>query len=385
MIPTRISPHVLVMLALALGTACSSHHRTLDETPRPITASPLQLHVATGEELELSRGQGRAVSLELRLARRDEAAASGETNVGPYTVTYLITPATGYYEADPGVPAALTWHDVSEPGESHLGVVIRDTVDGRLVEGAAVRAIIHPRRGSTITRTLPFGWRPVLNRYGENLRLPAGAFSLRIVIDTTQAAPRHEERTRGVTAVFPRIILRAGSIESAAQRVATGDGIEARELAQEEGVWERRAIDGMLNGGIAHGIRQHVSDYDVTIAVERPFDASAPDAGHDAYLAVIIQDSASGREISAVHARAQMLDRDGRVVATRELPYVRHPWLSHHGTWWRVPRDGEYVFRVHADAPSLRRYGRATGLEFRNGIDLELPAIRLNARSSAGR
>lgn len=387
--PSRVCYSVFALATVlpALG-ACSSRatsHPTLEETPSPITASPLQINVATSDELELSRGQGRAVGLELRLARRDEAAASGETNVGPYTVTYLITPATGYYEADPTVPAALTWHDVSAPGESHLGVVIRDTTDGRLVERAAVRAIIRPRRGATITRELPLGWRPVLNRYGENVRLPSGTFSLHIVIDTIPGAERDDDDSHAVTAVFPSVAIRAGAIERAAQRVATGDGIEARELAQEEGVWVRRKVDGFLNGGIAHGIRQHVGDYDVTIAVERPFDPSATDSAHDAYLAVIVQDSASARAIPALHVHAQMLDSDGHVVATRALPYVHHPWLSHNGTWWSVPRDGDYVFRVHVDPPALRRYGRATGLEFRNAIDLSLPAVHLAARSRAGR
>lgn len=372
------------LLPLVSLSACSAHRR-LDETPRAVTASPLQLHVATSEELELSRGEGRAVALELRLVRRDEAAASGETNVGPYTVTYLITPAMGYYEADPGVAAALTWHDVSEPGESHLGIVIRDTADGRLVEGVRVRATIRPRRGSSITRELPLGWHPALNRYGENVRLPAGAFSLHVTIDTMPAAESHKSGTRDVTAVFPSVALRTGSIERAAQRVAVGDGIEARELAQEEGVWERRAIEGLLNGGIAHGIRERVSDYEVTIALERPFDPTAADTAHDAYLAVIVQDSASGREIPDIRVRAQMLDSDGHVVATRALPYVRHPWLSHHGTWWRVPRHGEYVFRVHADPPAVRRYGRVTGLQFRNAIDIDLPAVQLDARSASGR
>lgn len=382
--PRTVLAAAMLATTLALG-ACSKHRTVLDETPRPVTASPLQLHVATAEELETTRGEGRAVALELRLARRDEAAATGETNAGPYTVTYLITPATGYYESDPGVPAALTWHDVSEPGESHLGVVIRDTTNGRLVEGVSVRATIRPRRGASTTRDLPLGWRPVLNRYGDNLRLPSGTFSIHITIDTTPAAPRQEDGTRDVSAVFPTVTLRAGSIERAAQRVATSDGIEARELAQEEGVWERRAIDGLLNGGIAHGMRKRISDYDVTAAVERPFDPSAPDSAHDAYLAVIVQDTASGREIPALHIRAQMLDGDGNVVATRELPYVRHPWLSHHGSWWRVPRDGDYTFHIHADPPPLRRYGRVTGLEFRNAIDLELPAIHLSARSASGR
>jgi hypothetical protein len=287
--------------------------------------------------------------------------------------------------SDPAVPAALTWHDVSGPGESHLGVVIRDTADGRLVEGATVHAIVRPRRGASITRELPYGWYPVLNRYGDNVRLPAGTFSLRIVIDTTPGASHDDGDARDVSVAFPTVTLRSAAIERAAQRVATGDDTEGRELAQEEGVWERRAIDGLLNGGIAHGVRRRISDYDVTVVVERPFDAAATDSAHDAYLAVVVQDTASGREIPALDARAQMLDGDGHVVATHELTYVRHPWLSHLGAWWRAPRDGDYTFRVHVAPPPLRRYGRVTGLEFRNAIDLELPAIRLNARSASGR
>lgn len=373
-------------LGAAVVVACATQP-TLDETPRPITASPLQLRAATGEELETSRGAGRAVDLELRLARRDESAASGEVTAGPYSVTYLVTPATGYYESDPGVPAALTWHDVVGPGESHLSVVVRDTSDGRLVEGLAVSATIKPRRGRAFSWELPFGWHPVLNRYGENMRLPAGPFALRISIDTAARVGDDDGhgRARAIVASFPSVVLRTGSIEAAAQRVARSDGIEARELAQEEGLWERRAIESMLNGGIAHGQRVRTAGYDVTIAVERPVDAAATDTAHDAYLAMIVQDTASGRAIPALRVRAQMLDADHRVVATRDLDYVRRPWLSHFGAWWRVPQDGRYTFHVHADAPAVRRYGRATGLEFRRGIDVDLPSIRLSTRSESGR
>ena len=370
-------------LGAIVGLACASQP-TLDETPRPITASPLQLRAATSAELETSRGAGRAVDLELRLARRDEAAASGEATAGPYSVTYLVTPATGYYEADPGVPAALTWHDVTAPGESHLSVVVRDTADGRLVEGLTVTATIKPRRGRAFSWELPFGWHPVLNRYGENVKLPAGAFGLRISIDTTGHGG-DDDHARAIVASFPNVALRTGAIEAAAQRVATGDGIEARELAQEEGTWERRAIESMLNGGIAHGQRVRADGYDVTIAVERPVDAAATDTAHDAYLAVIVQDTASGRAIPGLRIRAQMLDGDRRVVDTHELDYVRRPWLSHFGSWWRVPSDGRYTFHVHVDAPGVRRYGRATGLQFRKAIDVDLPSIRLSASSGSAR
>jgi hypothetical protein len=376
-----VKPRTFALLSAIAGMACA-RQPTLDETPRPITASPLQIRAATSAELETSRGAGRAVDLELRLARRDEAATSGEVTAGPYSVTYLVTPATGYYEADPGVPAALTWHDVTAPGESHLSVVVRDTTDGRLVEGLAVTATIKPRRGRAFSWELPFGWHPVLNRYGENVRLPAGAFGLRISIDT--AGPGGDDRhRRAVVASFPNVALRTGAIEAAAQRVATSDGIEARELAEEEGVWERRAIESMLNGGIAHGRRVRASGYDVTIAVERPVDAAAADTAHDAYLAVIVQDTASGRAIPGLRIRAQMLDGDRRVVDTHELDYVRRPWLSHFGSWWRVPSDGRYTFHVHVDAPGVRRYGRATGLQFRKAIDVDLPSIRLSASSGS--
>lgn len=370
-------------LSAVFVLACATQP-TLDETPRPITASPLQLRAATGEELETSRRGGRAVDLELRLARRDEAAASGEVTAGPYSVTYLVTPATGYYESDPGVPAALTWHDVAAPGESHLSVVVRDTADGRLVEGLAVSATIRPRRGRAFSWDLPFGWHPVLNRYGENIRLPAGPFGLRISIDTAPRAGDDDGHARAIVASFPNVALRTGAIEAAAQRVATSDGIEARELAQEEGLWERRAIESMLNGGIAHGQRTRVDGYDVTIAVERPVDAAGSDTAHDAYLAMIVQDTASGRAIPGLRVRAQMLDADHHVVATRDLAYVRRPWLSHFGAWWRVPKDGRYTFHVHADAPAVRRYGRATGLEFRKAIDVDLPSIRLKVGSESG-
>lgn len=383
----RLFPVIVPVLAsvAAVTIACASHRTLLDEAPRVVTASPLQLHAATSEELETSRGEGRAVALELRLARRDEAATSGEATVGPFTVAYLITPATGYYESDPGVPAALTWHDVGGPGESHLSVIIRDTADGRLVQGASVRANIRPRHGASITRDLPYGWYPALNRYGDNVRLPTGTFALHVVIDTTQSSSHGDDDARDVSVTFPSVTLRPVAIERAAERVAMGDDTEARELAQEEGVWQRRAIDQFLNGGIAHGVRQRVSDYDVTVAVERPFDAAATDSARDAYLAVIVQDTASGREIAALAVRAQMLDGDGHVVATRDLAYVRHPWLSHHGTWWRVPRDGDYTFRVHIAPPAVRRYGRVTGLEFRNAIDIDLPPIPLGAASANGR
>ncbi|GJG86120.1 hypothetical protein tb265_13010 [Gemmatimonadetes bacterium T265] len=123
---------------------------------------------ATPEELERARDQGNAVRQELVWVRAHEAAASAEMAVGEYRLAYAVTPALPY--AEPGAGGRLVRHDPA-PGEVHLGVVVRDAADGRVVPGLTVRTTLVDAGGRTLdARPLPFGWYPVLHRYGDNLR-----------------------------------------------------------------------------------------------------------------------------------------------------------------------------------------------------------------------
>lgn len=371
---TRIRIGSVACATVLAAIACGGSRAPVGTGAVSATATPLQLQAATPSEREIAIALGRATGVELETVRRAEAAQSGDTTVGHFTITYLVTPATGYYLADPGVPEALTWHDIDAPGEVHLSVVVRDTIDGRWVaQGERTQAAMVPRRGAATRAALVQGWYAALDRSGENVKLPSAPFTLRVAVDTSSAPG-----AQAMLVEFSGVRLRPGAIEHAAQRVASSDALDLREAAQEEGVQARRAVAQMATSATIARTHQRIGDYDVTATVERPVTPARHAMG--AYVALVLQDTASGRMIPVTGATASLIDENGATMSSAPFGHVSHPRFDHFAAILPTPPrggGGRYLLRVHVPPPAVRRYGRAAGLVFRRGFDLELRDIPL--------
>lgn len=364
---------------------------------------------ATAEELERARDQGNAVTREFDWVREHEAVASAEMAVGEYRVAYAITPALPYAEPDAG--GRLVRHD-PRPGEVHLGVVVRDAADGRLVPGLAVRVTLVDASGRAVdARPLPYGWYPLLNRYGDNLRWPGlgaggatAADGAPVTVRVDVAPPtywRHDPSNGdrfadSVTAEFTRVTVHAAALARAAAAATSPAADTARRtLAAGEGAALARSLAEMASNVAVSGASTRAGEYLPYVAFERAEGywephGTTPDgiglrytieadesAERNAHLEIGVRDSLTGRFIPGLRVRGTVLDARGRTVGTYEPPFMWHSWIHHYGMNFRVARSGAYRVRVHADPPAYRRYGPDAERVFVAPLDAEIDHLKI--------
>ncbi len=420
--PRARGPRAPVRLALATTALAAAGCLTINpNAPRGMrmteagrgTAPQLppfeQSDEATAEELERARDQGNAVRQELEWVRAHEAVASAEMAAGEYRVAYTVTPALPYAEPDAG--GRLVRHDPA-PGEVHLGVVVRDAADGRVVPGLAVRATLLDASGRTLdARALAFGWYPLLNRYGDNLRWPGlgagsagggdpGAVTVRVEIAPPtywRHDPSNGDRfADSVTAEFTNVTVRPAALARAAQAAASPASDTARlTLAANEGAALARSLNEMANNVAVSGGSVRAGEYLPYIAFERSEGYWVPhgtnregvnlrytieadeSAARNAHLEIGVRDSLTGRFMPGLHVRGTVLDAAGRTVGTYEPPFMWHSWIHHYGMNFRVAHSGAYSVRIHADPPPYRRYGPGAERLFAGPVDATIDHLKI--------
>ena len=364
---------------------------------------------ATTSQLERASEEGVAVANELKWVEREEGASAGTVAAGEYLVTYLITPADDFYDLEAAQSSSPAHHTTVEPGSAHVGVVVRDAADGRTVPGLDVQATLRSSEGHTTrnaTRaviltesrkaSLPFGWHPVLNRYGDNMILPDGPFTIEVLIARPTYA-RHDSTNgnryrQSVIASFANVVVNPDSLVAASRRLARGDTPVAQSLASREGDILGRQITQGMNAAEMRGVQATSGDYRVAVTVQPrhgywkdvngrliyiPPDTSIGKVSH---LDVTIRDAASGRLIPELSVRAVLIDSRGRDLDTYAMPFMWHPWSSHYGLDVAVPETGRYSIRIRANAPAFRRYGSSALRKFNRPLDVVLRGLSFSAR-----
>lgn len=347
---------------------------------------------ATAAQLGRALDEGNAARGEVEWVEREEAVASGDVAAGEYLVTYIITPADDYFDLEAAQSNFPAHHTTVLSGSAHVAVVVRDAADGRMVQGLSVRATLRSENGNDKrTATLPYGWHPVLNRYGENMILPAGPFALSVRIEMP-AFKRHDstngDRFKGnVIARFTHVTVSPDSLAAAAQRLAHGDSRDAIDLARREGDAVDRSLVEVLHEG-ANGSQLRTGDYRVAVLIHpaRGYWNSqggklsyiSPDGslGPAAHIDVSIRDATTGRLVPGLNVRVTILNSRKKEIDTYALPFMWHPWINHYGLNVPTPAPGRYTIRVRAEAPAFRRYGSTALKRFNRPVDVEVRDVR---------
>ncbi|MDQ2889421.1 MAG: iron transporter [Gemmatimonadota bacterium] len=379
------------------SASAADARRLAREATTPAVAPPFVVSDdATSAQLERALDDGKAVRAELEWVEREESAASGELAAGEYIVTYLITPVDDYYDLEAAQSSSPAHHTTVQPGSAHVSVVVRDASDGRMVQGLDVRATLRPDSGGrSRTVTLPFGWHPILNRYGENVVLPDGSFTLAVHI----AMPAYRRGdaingnrfTRDVTAIFPHVSVSTDSLAAASRRLAHGESRESVRLANREAeILDGQIAEALRSDGEAgaHGLEVRSGDYRVAVTVQAArgywqvragtltYVRTDTSVGPAAHIGVTVRDAETGRFIPGLKVRATLLDARGREIDTYAMPFMWHPWLNHYGLNVAVPGQGRYTVHVHADAPGFRRYGSSALRKFNRSVNAEVRGLR---------
>jgi uncharacterized protein involved in high-affinity Fe2+ transport len=362
-------------------------------TTPPVTPPFLESDDADAAQLGAALDEGKAVRSELEWVEREEAVASGDIAAGEYLVTYVITPADDYYDLEAAQSNLPAHHTTVLPGSAHVAVVIRDAADGRMVYGLNVHATLRSETGN-VKRSiaLPFEWHPILNRYGENVTLPEGPFTLDVHV-STPLYHRHDRTngkrfTRDVTVLFTGVNVPGDSLASMSQRMARGDSRSAIALASHEGEVMDVQIARALHDGEERGAETRRGDYKVAVLIQSvrgywqmqhgtaSYAAADTSVGPAAHLDVSIRDAATGRLVPDMNVRVTILNSRGKEIDTYAMPFMWHPWLDHYGLNVPVPGTGRYTIRVRADAPAFRRFGSSALRKFNKAVDVEVRGVR---------
>jgi len=409
----RIRTTVAAAVIGCIGCAASNGAVAPVSSPVPASTRP-SIHVAPPEiatppampsfqeseeaspaELDGALDEGKSLRREIEWVGSEESVASGEMAAGEYLVAYLITPADDYYDLEAAQSNLPAHHTTVAPGSAHVAVVVRDAADGRVVQGLTVRAVLRSDDSDDErTAVLPFGWHPILNRYGENLVLPPSPFTLRVYV-TRPSYARHDSTngdrfTRDVMAKFTHVVVSSDSLATMSERLARGESREAVNLSRAEGGAIDHPLAELLRSVGTSGSQERSGDYRVAVIVRHGRGAwksrngklgyEAPDAniGPVSHIDVIIRDAVTGRFIPGLKVRVTVLNARKREIDTYSLPFMWHPWLNHYGLNIPDPGKGRYTIRVHADAPALRRYGSTALRKFNKPVDASIRNIRFD-------
>ncbi len=396
------------MVLAVLGSGCAVHTGMIESTavaepeaaviPLDVATVPMmppfrESDEATSVQLGRALEEGNAARDELEWVKREEAVASGDVAAGEYLVTYLITPADDYYDLEAAQSNLPAHHTTVLPGSAHVAVVVRDAADGRIVQGLNVRATLHSEHGDERrTAALPYGWHPILNRYGENLVLPAGPFTLSVRIEMP-AYRRHDiingDRFKdNVIARFTHVTVSTDSLAETSQHLARGDSRQATQLASSEGEAVDRPMADLLRSADASGSQARSGDYKVAVVVRSArgywearngklnYASPTNSVGPTAHIDVSIRDATTGRFVPDLKVRVTVLDSRKKEIDTYATPFMWHPWMNHYGLNMPVPGPGRYTIRVRAEAPAFRRYGSMALKKFNRPIDVEVHNVR---------
>ena len=356
----------LAALAACAGTASVTPGETTTPARKPVAA---ESNESTNQQLAYARAEGQTVEAAWQWLK-GHAAAAGDANAGEYTIGYAVSAPEGWYEG-----AGAAWHAAPAAG-AHLQIVVRDGGDGRLVPQVVVRATLRDAAGKEVlSRTLPFGWYPLLNGYGDNVAI-AGPRPFTLDVEIAPPDYRRHDPYNGDRFTLPTRVRFEGlawpSSGAASAPLSEQRLDEQAALAKAQGAAYGRTMTEAMFTQAVDGKTVEAPPYQVACAIEYSegywhyhdgkfayFLRAEESAERNAHVEIAPRDQATGRFISDLKVAATVLEEKGTPLGTQAEPLMWHPWLYHYGENWRVPRSAKtYRVKAHFDAPAFRRYGK---------------------------
>ena len=338
------------------------------------------------KQLQDAQNEGRAVS-EAVAWLKAHASVAGVAWADDLRLVWTLSPAEGYWALAKG--GGLAWHD-APAGTVHLRVFALDAADGRLVPELSVRARTGGEAGPPVD--LPYGRYPLMDAYGENVRLPEnGALSLRLDVGPLPGR-RHDSYngyrfTQPVFAQFKTTPVDPATLAGTPLSDAETDRSQADQAAKAAlqntlGTMFKTANDGkdrpMGDWNVAYAVEYAEGWWCCDPPSQMSYTSQTESSAEaNAHVEVCPRDARTGRFLPGLAVRATVLDAKGKAHGTKPVPFMWHPWLYHYGENWRVPHNGAYSIRVHIDPPAYRRYGRAAGDVLATPVDTTFDDVKI--------
>ena len=391
----RIKNSAIIFIACLFSlTACKSLTPTSENDKRLTPAGKASepkippgkvSEEASSIQLQLARNQGKAEEDALFYLLNNSNGS--EMMAGPYQIAFLVEKPKGYYEYAAG---QLKWKEPS--GTAFISIVVRDAYDGRTIPQLDVKVnIINEFSKSVAKKTLPFGWFPLLNRYGDNFQIDRdGNYMLMIEIARPTFARRDATNgnryTHLVKADFERLRFSKDDLQEPTREENKQYWLP---LAKAQGKAFKLALENMIYSTALDGLAVQNGDYLVAYATEYAkghwelqngkleyssrFGKSAEVNSH---LGVVLMDALTGRFLPGAEITASVSSPKGPV-GTYQPGFVWHPWVFHYGENIRVPGSKAYTVKVNANPPSYRRYGKDIGKIMANPVDFTFQNVKI--------
>ena len=260
---------------------------------------------------------------------------------GPYRVAILLEKPKGFYRF-----AGKEQEWVNPVGNAFLGVVVRDGYDRRVVPELEVKVSVMDDQGKLIEeKVLPFGWFPLLNRYGENLLLSdKGNYRFKVEISPPSFL-RHDpvngdRYPEKATAEFDQVYFQEDSLP---EPVREDNQSEWLPLAKAQGSALQQALDNMISGVATDGSEVKSGDYLLAYADEYAEGYWEKRHGKLVYntrvencteknghVEVAVMDALTGRFLPALDVTTTFLLGDDSVNSYHP-GLMWHPWIYHYG------------------------------------------------------
>lgn len=151
------------------------------------------------------------------------------------------------------------------------------------------------------------------------------------------------------------------------------------EMAKAQGEAYLTTLNYMAHHEADTGGEQAAGNYVVAYAIEEAEGMYYKENGElkwrnpqeeNAHIEVSVRDAADNRFVPGLTVTVTLIDSDGNEVGSHEQPFLWHPWLYHYGRNWKVPGDGQYILRVHIEAPDFPRHDKKNGLRYADPVDV---------------
>lgn len=372
-------------ISFCLFSTSSFSQMHMHETTKPQLPVTAKSNEATKAQLADARAEGDSVNKCIDWILKQPGNVSGQMRAGEYKIVYAVTAAEGWYTYS---NHSVSWQ--SPEGDAHLWLFVLDGADGRVVPSLDIQASIVNAKGTvTDDKKLPFAWMPLINGYGNDIKLSGnGGYTFKISIAPPtfhRHDPYNGDRFTNLTSAIIPVSI-AGDL---AKNKPLSEAMEQQqEIAELPGDAYAHTLKDMFKQA-TDGKDVTAGDYFVAYAVEYAegwwlykgdkfrYAAENDVSGKtNSHVEVAVCDAKTKRFMHELDVTATVSDAQGNKVGSMNEPFMWHPWLYHYGENWRMPSAGKhYKLHVHFEPPAYRRYGKTYGKQFTQPGDIDFKDV----------
>ena len=162
------------------------------------------------------------------------------------------------------------------------------------------------------------------------------------------------------------------------------------DIKQELALKQGKAYEDALNymKGLTNASSTETGDYIVTFAAEGAEGMYLmqrnlglrwiiPNEKENQHLEIAVQDKLDLRFIPELDVKIFLKDKNRKIVSSKKLPFLWHPFLYHYGANVSIPKEGKYDVRVFISGAKFGRHDENKGRKYEKDIKVSIGSVFL--------